>query len=135
MNPRIEYMTYLTGRERAKQQFDWIEEILVELETQAKGPPHPDALRYLVLRFGLLLGYLKEESTILSFNPDRFDSFVEGSFPELKVDIHAAHTRGTNAMNTILARRGFTALQGPDKVPADVDVGDMADLYAGRRNA
>jgi hypothetical protein len=121
MNPRTEYLAYLAGRERAQQQFDWINEILVELETQAKGPTHPDALRYLVLRFGLLLGYLKEEDMLRTFSPDRFNSFVPGSFPELKGDIHAAHTRATDAMNTILARRGFTALQGPDKEPADVD--------------
>jgi hypothetical protein len=135
MNPRAEYIAYLLGRERAQQQFDWINEILVEIETQAKCPAHPDALRYLVLRFGLLLGYLKEEEMLRKFAPDRFDSFCQGSFPELKVEIHEVHTRATDAMQKILKKRGFVALSGPDKVPADVDVGDMADLFAGRRDA
>jgi hypothetical protein len=135
MNPRTEYLAYLTGRERAQQQHDWIHEILAELENDAKNTERPDALRYLVLRFGLLLGYLKEEEMLRTFAPDRFDSFCQGSFPELKVEIHEFHTRATQAMQTILRKRGFTALQGPDKVPADVDVGDMADLFAGRRDA
>ncbi len=124
------YRGYLASSERIAESWVFIEATLRHLESEASLARKPDALRYLVKSYGLLLASLEKEKYIETFLPGPRPWHVLRA-----AGLVTVKERADAAMEKIMRARGFVHLSGPDTLPDGIeDIDDMGDLHAGRRD-